>query len=112
MNKSKSIGKEIITDLTKNFVNNALNNKIKSSTFKEEPKIIINPSNININNQNIYTMFKLEYTIIQDFLIRTNLNFTKNIFNKEMKSILKTLIPFSDSELASLLGINLKELPY
>ena len=110
MNKSKSIEKEIITDLTKNFVNNALNNKIKSSTFKEEPKIIINPSNININNQNIYTMFKLEYTIIQDFLIRTNLNFTKNIFNKEMKSILKTLIPFSDGELASLLGINLKEL--
>ena len=55
-------------------------------------------------------MFKLEYTLIEDFLIRTKLNFTRNIFNNEMKSILNPLLPLDDGELASLLGINLNEL--
>ena len=99
--------KEGISDLTKNFIRNALNDKLIK---KEELKLKINPSNFNIDNQNLYTMLKLEYTLIDDFLIRTKLNFTRNIFNNEMKSILKPLIPLEDGELASLLGINLNEL--
>ena len=99
--------KEGISDLTKNFIRNALNDKLIK---KEEQKLKLNPSNFNIDNQNLYTMLKLEYTLIDDFLIRTKLNFTRNIFNNEMKSILKPLIPLEDGELASLLGINLNEL--
>ena len=86
---------------------NALNERLMK---KEEQKLRLNPSNFNIDNQNLYTMFKLEYTLIEDFLIRTKLNFTRNIFNNEMKSILNPLIPLEDGELASLLGINLNEL--
>ena len=99
--------KEGISEVTKNFIRNALNDKLINNI---DNKIKLNPSNFSINNQNLYTMFKLEYTIIEDFLIRTKLNFTRNIFNNEIKSILKPLIPLDDGELASLLGINLNEL--
>ena len=106
--KSKTFKeKEGMSDLTKNFIRNALNEQLMK---KEEQKIRINPSNFNLDNQNLYTMFKLEYTLIEDFLLRTKLNFTRNIFNNEMKSILKPLIPLDDGELSSLLGINLNEL--
>lgn len=106
--KSKTFKeKEGMSDLTKNFIRNALNEQLMK---KEEQKIRLNPSNFNLDNQNLYTMFKLEYTLIEDFLLRTKLNFTRNIFNNEMKSILKPLIPLDDGELSSLLGINLNEL--
>jgi hypothetical protein len=75
--KTKIKEKEEISDLTKNFIRNALNDKLKNNF--EENKIKLNPSNFSINNQNLYTMFKLEYTLIEDFLIRTKLNFTRNI---------------------------------
>ena len=94
-------------DLTKNFIKFALNNKFNKN---EEQKLKLNPSNFSINNQNLYTMFKLEYTLIEDFLIRTKLNFTRNIFNNEIKSIINPLLPLDDGELSSLLGINLNEL--
>ena len=99
--------KEEISDITKDFIRNALQDKLNNNI---EKKIKLNPSNFSIKNQNLYTMFKLEYTLIEDFLIRTKLNFTRNIFNNEMKSILNPLIPLEDGELASLLGINLNEL--
>ena len=106
--KSKTFKeKDTMSDLTKNFIRNALNERLMK---KEEQKLRLNPSHFNIDNQNLYTMFKLEYTLIEDFLIRTKLNFTRNIFNNEMKSILKPLIPLDDGELSSLLGINLNEL--
>ena len=98
--KSKTFKeKEGMSDLTKNFIRNALNERLMK---KEEQKLRLNPSNFNIDNQNLYTMFKLEYTLIEDFLIRTKLNFTRNIFNNEMKSILKPLIPLDDGELSSI----------
>ena len=100
-------GNEEISELTKNFIRNALNDKMNKN---KEEKLNLNPSNFSINNQNLYTMFKLEYTLIEDFLIRTKLNFTRNIFNNEMKSILNPLIPLEDGELSSLLGININEL--
>ena len=105
--KSNTKGNEEISELTKNFIRNALNDKINKN---KEEKLNLNPSNYSINNQNLYTMFKLEYTLIEDFLIRTKLNFTRNIFKNEMKTILNPLIPLEDSELSSLLGININEL--
>ena len=106
--KSKTFKeKEGISEITKNFIRNALNEDLINN---ENQKMRINPSNFSIENQNLYTMFKLEYTLINDFLIRTKLNFTKNIFNNEMKSILKPLIPLEDGELSSLLGLNLNKI--
>ena len=99
-----------VVDLTKNFIRNTLYEKLKNSNIPEQTKLKISPSNFNIDNQNLYTMFKLEYTIIDDFLIRTKLNYTHSIFNNEIKSLINPLIPFDDMELMSLLGINMKEL--
>ena len=106
--KSKTFKeKEGISDVTKNFIRNALN---KDFMNNEEQKIRINPSNFSLENQNLNTMLKLEYTLINDFLIRTKLNFTRNIFNNEMKSIMKPLIPLEDKEISTLLGLDFNEL--
>ena len=106
--KSKTFKeKEGISDVTKNFIRNALNKDFMNSG---EQKIQINPSNFSIENQNLNTILKLEYTLINDFLIRTKLNFTRNIFNNEMKSIMKPLIPLEDKEISKLLGLDFNEL--
>ena len=105
-----SLEKKGIIDLTKNFVRNTLYEKLKNNNIPEEKNLKLYPSNFNIEDQNLYTMFKLEYTLIDDFLIRTKLNYTHSIFNNEIKSIIKPLIPCDDTELMSLLGLNLSEL--
>ena len=105
-----SLEKKGIIDLTKNFVRNTLYEKLKNNNIPEEKNLKLYPSNFNIEDQNLYTMFKLEYTLIDDFLIRTKLNYTHSIFNNEIKSIINPLIPFDDTELISLLGINFNEL--
>ena len=105
-----SLEKKGIVDLTKNFVRNTLYEKLKNNNIPEETKLKLYPSNFNIDDQNLYTLFKLEYTLIDDFLIRTKLNYTHSIFNNEIKSIINPLIPFDDTELISLLGINFNEL--
>ena len=105
-----SLEKKGIIDLTKNFVRNTLYEKLKNNNIPEEKNLKLYPSNFNIEDQNLYTMFKLEYTLIDDFLIRIKLNYIHSIFNNEIKSIINPLIPFDDTELISLLGINFNEL--
>ena len=105
-----SLEKKGVIDETKHFIRNTLYEKLKNNNIPEETKLKIYPSNFNLDDQNLYKMFKLEYTLIDDFLIRTKLNYTHSIFNNEMKSIIKPLIPLDDTELMSLLGINLNEL--
>ena len=73
-------------------------------------KAKLNPSNYNIDDNNLLQIVRLEYTLIEDFLIRTKLLYTHSIFNNEIKSIIKKpLNPFDDGELMNLLGINLNE---
>ena len=105
-----SLERKGVIDQTKNFIRNALYEKLKNNNIPEETKLKLYPSNFNIDDQNLYTMLKLEYTLIDDFLIRTKLNYTHSIFNNEIKSLIKPLIPLDDIELVSLLGINMKEL--
>ena len=105
-----SLERKGVIDQTKNFIRNTLYEKLKNNNIPEETKYKLYPSNFNIDDQNLYTMFKLEYTLIDDFLIRTKLNYTHSIFNNEIKSLIKPLIPLDDIELMNLLGINMKEL--
>ena len=105
-----SLERKGVIDQTKNFIRNALYEKLKNNNIPEETKLKLYPSNFNIDDQNLYTMLKLEYILIDDFLIRTKLIYTHSIFNNEIKSLIKPLIPLDDIELVSLLGINMKEL--
>lgn len=105
-----SLEKKGVVDLTKDFIRNTLYEKLKNNKMINDTKPILSPSNYNIDDINLFTMVKLEYTLIEDFLIRTKLHYTHSIFNNEIKSIIKPLIPFDDSELISLLGINFNEL--
>ena len=101
--------KEVI-DLTQNFIRETIYQKLKNNNLPEEIQNKLYPPKLKLDDKNLYTLFKLEYTIIDDFLIRTKLNYTHSIFNNEIKSLIKTLIPFDDKELASLLGLNFNEL--
>ena len=105
-----SLEKKGVVDMTKDFIRNTLYEKLKSNNMGNEAKVNLSPSNYNIDDQNLFTMAKLEYTLIEDFLIRTKLSYTHSIFNNEIKSKIKPLIPFDDVELMSLLGINYNEL--
>ena len=105
-----SLEKKGVIDSTKNFIRNALYEKLKNNNIPEDAKSKLYPSNFNIEDQNLYTIFKLGYTIIEDFLIRIKLNYTHSIFNNEIKSIINPLVPLDDIQLMSLLGLNLKEL--
>ena len=99
-----------VDDLTKNFIREALYQKLKNNSLPKEIQQKLCPSNFKLDDKNLFILFKLEYTIIDDFLIRTKLNYTHSIFNNEIKSIIKPLIPCDDTELMSLLGLNLSEL--
>jgi hypothetical protein len=107
-----SLDKKGVVDLTKDFIRNTLYEKLKNNKMINETKFKLNPINYNIDDKNLFTMVKLVYTLIEDFLIRTKLLYTHSIFNNEIKSIIKPLIPFDDGELMSLLGINFNELAY
>ena len=88
-----SLEKKGVIDSTKNFIRNALYEKLKNNNIPEDAKSKLYPSNFNIEDQNLYTIFKLGYTIIEDFLIRIKLNYTHSIFNNEIKSIINPLVP-------------------
>ena len=104
-----SLDKKGVVDLTKDFIRNTLYEKLKNNKMINETKYKLNPSNYNIDDNNLFTMVNLEYTLIEDFLIRTKLLYTHSIFNNEIKSKINPLIPFDDGELMSLLGINFNE---
>lgn len=97
-----------VVDMTRDFVRNTIYDKLQGNkNIQEEERMKIYQDNF---DNSLFNILKLEYTIIDDFLIRTNLTYTHSMFNNEIKKILKPLIPFDDTELMSLLGLNLKEI--
>ena len=61
-------------------------------------------------NKNIFSLLRLAYSVIYDFLIKMNLSYSQSTFNNEMKELLSNSnIPFSDSEIVNLLNVNITE---
>ena len=52
-------------------------------------KTKLSPSYYNIDDNILFQMVRLEYTLFEDFLIRTKLLYTHSIFNNEIKSIIE-----------------------
>ena len=73
------------------------------------------PSGFNINSNqikdiNTIKILRLQYSLINDFLIRTKMAYTQNIFNNEIKSLIDSPIPFTDSEIVRSLNLNTKQI--
>ena len=71
------------------------------------------PSSFNINlkiikDKSAIDALRLQYSLINDFLIRTKMSYTQNIFNNEIRSILESPVPFTDSEIIHNLNLNTK----
>ena len=104
-NNYKSLEQSNSIDFTKNKFKNTLYNTLKSqhsnySTFQNTN------TNNSLNEQTIYNIIKLQYTLIIDFLSKINLSYTINVFNNEIKSILNPTTPYSYEEISKLIEIN------
>ena len=102
-NNFKSMEQSNSLDFSKNKFKNTLYNTLKSQNTNYSS--FQNTKNL-LNEQNIYSIIKLQYTLIYDFLSKINLSYTVNIFNNEIKSILNPATPYSYEEISKIIEIN------
>ncbi len=96
-----------------NYTNpNYINNFYDTSKSQQHTNYTTfqNFSSINsLNDKNIYSVIKLQYTLVQDFLSKINLSYTLKSFNNEIKTILNPTTPFTYEEISKLIEINQNE---
>ena len=63
-----------------------------------------------LNDENIYEIIKLQYTIVSDFLSKMNLTYTLDSFNNEIKNYLNPNTPFTFEEISEIISININDL--
>ena len=63
-----------------------------------------------LNDENIYEIIKLQYTIVSDFLSKMNLTYTLDSFNTEIKNYLNPNTPFTFEEISEIISININDL--
>ena len=105
-----SLEKRGLLEMTKAYFRSSLLNTLKKDNFyNTAPSGFNNNLNI-IKDKNTLDIVKLQFSLINDFLIRTKLTYTQNIFLNEIKNILDSPIPFTDSELIHNLNLNAKQI--
>jgi hypothetical protein len=62
-----------------------------------------------LKDKDIYSVVKLQYTLVQDFLSKINLSYTLKSFNNEIKTVLNPTTPFTNEEISKLIYINPNE---
>ena len=102
-NNFKSMEQSNSLDFSKNKFKNTLYNTLKSQNTNYSS--FQNTKNL-LNEQNIYSIIKLQYTLVYDFLSKINLSYTVNTFNNEIKSILNPATPYSYEEISKIIEIN------
>ena len=90
-----------LLELTKTYLRSTLYDTLKSQCSKNSTKL-----NDPFQEMNIYNITKIQYTLIADFLSKINFNYTLQVFNNEIKTILNPTTPFTDIELSKILNIN------
>ena len=63
-----------------------------------------------LKDESVYSIIKLQYTIVSDFLSKMNLNYTLNSFNNEIKDYYYPNTPFTLEEISELIDINNNDL--
>ena len=105
-----SLEKRGLLEMTKAYFRSSLLDSLKKDNFyNTAPSGFNNNFNI-IKDKNIIDIIRLQFSLINDFLIRTKLTYTQNIFINEIKSLMDSPIPFSDSELIHNLNLDTKQI--
>ena len=63
-----------------------------------------------LKDESAYSIIKLQYTIVSDFLSKMNLNYTLNSFNNEIKDYYYPNTPFTLEEISELIDMNTNDL--
>ena len=106
-----SLEKRGLLEMTKAYFRTNLIETLKKDDFYKTAPSGFNNINIeSIKDQNSINILKLQYSLINDFLIRTKMTYTQNIFSNEIKSLLENNTPFTDTEIIRNLHLNTKQI--
>ena len=105
-----SLEKRGLLEMTKAYFRTSLLETLKKDDLYNTAPSGFNIKSNQINDQSIINIIRLQYSLINDFLIRTKLNYTQNIFNNEIRTLIDSPIPFTDSELVHNLNLSAKQI--
>ena len=98
-----SLNNRGLLEQTKAFLRSNLYDSLKSHSTTTSFQKVYNEN----KDKDYFLMIRLAYSIVYDFIKKLKLNYTLNIINSEIKSILSNGIPYTESELLNLLNLNL-----
>ena len=85
----RNLEKNDMISLTKSYIQNKLLDSLKSQTTTYSSLIKTSDQKI---NSNIYSMIRLSFSLISDFLSKMNLLYSLSTFNNESKDIFSNKI--------------------
>ena len=112
-NKSllSSLEKRGLLEMTKAYFRTNLIESLKKDDFyKTAPSGFNNINQQIIKDQKTISILRLQYSLINDFLIRTKMTYTQNILSNEIKSLMENNIPLTDTEIIRTLNLNSKQI--
>ena len=105
-----SLEKRGLLEMTKAYFRTSLLETLKKDKFYNTAPSGFNNNSNQIKDINAINILRLQYSLINDFLIRTKMTYTQNIFNNEIKCLIDSPIPFTDSEIIHNLNLNTKQI--
>ena len=105
-----SLEKRGLLEMTKAYFRTSLLETLKKDNFYNTAPSGFNINSNIISDKNIIDIIRLQFSLINDFLIRTKMSYTQNIFINEIKTLLDSPIPLTDSELIHNLNLNTKQI--
>ena len=105
-----SLEKRGLLEMTKAYFRTSLLEALRKDNFYNTAPSGFNINSSQIKDINAINILRLQYSLINDFLIRTKMTYTQNIFNNEIKSLVDSLIPFTDSEIIHNLNLDTKQI--
>ena len=112
-NKSllSSLEKRGLLEMTKAYFRTNLIESLKKDDFyKTAPSGFNNINLTSLKDQAAINILRLQYSLINDFLIKTKMTYTQNILANEIKSLLESNIPFTDKEIIRNLNLNTQQI--
>ena len=105
-----SLEKRGLLEMTKAYFRSSLLETLKKDNFYNTAPSGFNVNSNIIKDKNTIDIIRLQFSLINDFLIRTKMAYTQNIFMNEIKSLIDSPIPFTDSELIHSLNLNINQI--
>ena len=101
-----SLEKRGLIEITKEYFRSSLLHALKKDNFYNTAPSGFNENLSIIKDKSTVDIIRLQFSLINDFLVRTKLTYTQNIFLNEIKSLLDSPIPFTHDELINNLNLN------